>query len=314
VDRANRPNPATGLAIQAQNLTKRYGQARGVTDLNLDVREGEVFGFLGPNGAGKTTTIRLFLNLIKPTSGQVSLLGLDSQRDSVEIRKHTGYLPGEFSLYPNLTGAKTLEYFGNLRGGADWSRIKSLAERLELDLTRKFRQYSRGNKQKVGIIQALMHRPRLLVLDEPTSGLDPLNQQEFYKMVQEIRQDGATVFFSSHIMSEVEKICDRVGIIREGQLIKVGNIVDLTDLKNHHLELIFAEPVPVEVFEKLPGVNQVQVSSEDSHQVLRCTVRSEALDQVVKTAARYSLIDFISREPTLEETFLDYYRDEGQAN
>lgn len=313
VDRANRPNPATGLAIRALNLTKRYGQARGITDLNLEVREGEVFGFLGPNGAGKTTTIRIFLNLIKPTAGQVSLLGLDSQRDSVEIRKHTGYLPGEFQFYPNLTGSKTLEYFGNLRGGVDWSRIKSLAERLELDLTRKFRQYSRGNKQKVGIIQALMHRPRLLVLDEPTSGLDPLNQQEFYKMVEEARQDGATVFFSSHIMSEVEKICDRVGIIREGQLIKVGNIADLTDLKNHHLELIFAETVPVEVFEKLPGVDHVQVSSEDSHEVLRCTVRSEALDKVVKTAANYSLLDFISREPSLEETFLDYYRHEGQA-
>ncbi len=314
VERANRPNPTTGLAIQARNLTKRYGQVRGVTGLNLEVREGEVFGFLGPNGAGKTTTIRMFLNLIKPTAGEVSLLGLDSQRDSLEIRKHTGYLPGEFSLYPGLTGAKTLEYFANLRGGVEWSRIKSLADRLELDLNRKFRQYSRGNKQKVGIIQALMHRPRLLVLDEPTSGLDPLNQQEFYKMIEEARQDGATVFFSSHIMSEVEKICDRVGIIREGQLIKVGNILELTGLKNHHLELVFAEPVPVEEFEKLPGVGQVEVTSEDSHQVLRCTVRSEALDQVVKTAARYALLDFTSREPSLEETFLDYYRNEGQAN
>jgi ABC-2 type transport system ATP-binding protein len=311
---ANRPNPTTGLAIQAQNLTKRYGQARGVTDLNLDVREGEVFGFLGPNGAGKTTTIRMFLNLLKPTSGRVTLLGLDSQQDSVEIRKHIGYLPGEFSLYPNLTGAKTLEYFANLRGGVDWARIKNMADRLELDLTKKFRQYSRGNKQKVGIIQALMHRPRLLVLDEPTGGLDPLNQQEFYKMVAEVRQEGTTVFFSSHIMSEVEKICDRVGIIREGQLIKVGNIVDLTDLKNHHIELVFAEPVPVEVFEKLPGVDHVELSSQDSHEILRCTVRSEALDQVVKTAAHYALVDFISREPSLEETFLDYYRDEGKAN
>ena len=311
---ANRPNPATGLAIQAQNLTKRYGQARGVTDLNLEVREGEVFGFLGPNGAGKTTTIRMFLNLLKPTSGRVTLLGLDSQQDSVEIRKHIGYLPGEFSLYPNLTGAKTLEYFANLRGGVDWTRIKNMAERLELDLTKKFRQYSRGNKQKVGIIQALMHHPRLLVLDEPTGGLDPLNQQEFYKMVEEARQEGTTVFFSSHIMSEVEKICDRVGIIREGQLIKVGNIVDLTDLKNHHIELIFSGKVPAEVFAKLPGVDHVEASSEEGREILRCTVRSEALDHVVKTAAHYPLVDFISREPSLEETFLDYYRNEGKAS
>ncbi len=312
--KTNRSQQATGLAIQAQNLTKQYGQTRGITDLNLDVREGEVFGFLGPNGAGKTTTIRILLNLIKPTNGQVSVLGLDSQRDSVEIKKLLGYLPGEFSFYPNLTGARTLEYFGNLRGGVDWSRVKSMAERLELDLSRKFRQYSRGNKQKVGIIQALMHRPRLLVLDEPTSGLDPLNQQEFYKMVGEARQEGSTIFFSSHIMSEVEKICDRVGIIREGQLVKVGNIADLSDLKSHQLELTFAGPVPLDVFEKLPGVDHVEKSLVASHEVLHFIVRADALDQVVKTAANYPLVNFISREPSLEESFLDYYRNDNQAN
>lgn len=314
VSQAAATNRATGLAIQAQNLTKVYGNSRGITDLNLDVGEGEVFGFLGPNGAGKTTTIRILLNLIKPTGGQVSLLGLDSQRDSVEIKKFIGYLPGEFSLYPNLTGAKTLEYFANLRGGVDWARVKSMADRLELDLSKKFRQYSRGNKQKVGIIQALMHRPRLLILDEPTSGLDPLNQQEFYKMILEAQQEGSTIFFSSHIMSEVERVCTRVAIIREGQLVKIGNINELTDLKSHQLELTFAGKVPLDVFEKLPGVDHVEKSVEDSHEVLRCTVRADALDQVVKAAAQYPLVNFISREPSLEESFLDYYRPESRAS
>jgi ABC-2 type transport system ATP-binding protein len=308
IDQAARTNRATGLAIQTQNLTKRYGQARGVTDLNLEVREGEVFGFLGPNGAGKTTTIRILLNLIKPTSGQVSVLGLDSQRDSVAIKKLIGYLPGEFSLYPNLTGAKTLEYFGNLRGGVEWARVKNMAERLELDLSRRFRQYSRGNKQKVGIIQALMNRPRLLVLDEPTGGLDPLNQQEFYKLMAEARQDGSTVFFSSHIMSEVEKTCDRVGIIREGELVKVGNIAELTGLKTHHLELTFAGKAPVEEFRQLPGITELTVSEENGQPVIRCVVMAEALDQVVKLAGHYTLLNFVSREPTLEESFLHYYK------
>jgi ABC-2 type transport system ATP-binding protein len=308
IDPARRTSRATGLAIQIQNLTKLYGQARGVTDLNLEVREGEVFGFLGPNGAGKTTTIRILLNLIKPTSGQVSVLGLDSQRDSVAIKKLIGYLPGEFSLYPNLTGAKTLEYFGNLRGGVEWARLKNMAERLELDLSRKFRQYSRGNKQKVGIIQALMHRPRLLVLDEPTGGLDPLNQQEFYKLMAEARQDGSTVFFSSHIMSEVEKTCDRVGIIREGELVKIGNIAELTGLKTHHLELTFAGKAPVEEFRQLPGITELTVSEENGHPVIRCVVMAEALDQVVKLAGHYTLLNFVSREPSLEESFLHYYK------
>lgn len=308
VARADRPNPASGPAIQALNLTKRYGQVRGVTDLNLEVREGEVFGFLGPNGAGKTTTIRMLLNLIKPTAGQVSLLGLDSQRDSVEIRQHTGYLPGEFQLYPNLTGARTLEYFGNLRGGVDWARIKSLAERLELDLSKKFRQYSRGNKQKVGIIQALMHRPRLLVLDEPTGGLDPLNQQEFYKMVREARQDGSTVFFSSHILSEVEKTCDRVGIIREGRLVEIGNIAELTSLKSHQLDLSFAGDFPLDELRRLPGVSDVTVTEQGGQQMIHCTVLAENLDSVVKLAARYSLVNFVSREPSLEESFLRFYK------
>jgi ABC-2 type transport system ATP-binding protein len=324
-DTTSQPHTTTGTAasaasnkyaIRTEKLNKSYGSNRGVIDLDLSVYEGEVFGFLGPNGAGKTTTIRLLLNLIKPTGGKATLLGLDSQQDSVEIHNQIGYLPGEFSLYPNLTGGQTLEYFAHLRGipgTENWKFVLELAERLELDLTKKIRQYSRGNKQKVGIIQALMHRPRLLILDEPTSGLDPLNQQEFYKLIKEAQARGSTIFFSSHIMSEVEKICDRVGIIREGRLVKIGNINELTDLKSHQLELTFAGSVPLDEFEKIPGVGHIEKVAVDSHEVLRCTVRAEMLDAVVKAAAKYSLVNFVSREPSLEETFLDYYRAESPA-
>jgi ABC-2 type transport system ATP-binding protein len=306
----------TKFAISTEKLNKSYGRSRGVIDLDLNIYEGEVFGFLGPNGAGKTTTIRLLLNLIKPTGGKASLLGMDSERDSVAIRKEVGYLPGEFSLYPGLTGAQTLEYFANLRdvdSKENWQRVQQMAERLELDLTKKFKQYSRGNKQKVGIIQALMHRPRLLILDEPTSGLDPLNQQEFYKLVEEARDNGATVFFSSHIMSEVEKICDRVGIIREGRLIKVGNIAELTGLKSHQLELTFSDSVPAQEFQNLPGVEQFRQEQNDGTTTLHFTVKAEALEQVVKSASKYQIINFVSREPSLEESFLHYYQDKDEG-
>jgi ABC-2 type transport system ATP-binding protein len=308
---------STKFAIQTEKLNKSYGKNRGVIDLDLNVYEGEVFGFLGPNGAGKTTTIRLLLNLIKPTSGKATVLGLDSQRDNVEIHRQIGYLPGEFSLYNNLTGAQILEYFAHLRevaGPENWKYVQTLAERLELDMTKKFKQYSRGNKQKLGVIQALMHRPRLLILDEPTSGLDPLNQQEFYSLAKEAQAAGTTIFLSSHIMSEVEKVCDRVGIIREGRLVKVGTIGDLTDLKSHLLELTFAGSVPLDDFKKFSGVNQLEKVQVNSHEVLRCTVKAEMLDAVVKTAARYQLVNFVSREPSLEETFLDYYREDNGKN
>jgi len=293
------------VAIRLENLTKKYGANRGVTGLNLEIKEGEVFGFLGPNGAGKTTTIRMLLNLIKPTSGRALLNGLDSQHNSLQIKKYLGYLPGEFSLYPNLTGAETLKYFANMRGGVDWKYILHLAQRLELDMSKKFRQYSRGNKQKVGIIQALMHRPRLLILDEPTGGLDPLNQQEFYRLVQEVRTEGRTIFFSSHIMSEVEKCCDRVGIIREGQLVKVGQIDEMRGLRTQQLEMTFGEAVPVAEFECLAGVESLEKISDHE---LHCVVHGDALDTVIKVAARYRLVSFINREPSLEEIFLNYYK------
>jgi ABC-2 type transport system ATP-binding protein len=297
-------------ALETNKLTKNYGSSRGITELDLRVDQGEIFGFLGPNGAGKTTTIRLFLNLIYPTSGKASIFGLDCQNDTVEIRKHIGYLPGEFTMYSNLTGAKTLEYFANLRGGVDWKYVQELAQRLDLDMSKKFKQYSRGNKQKVGVIQALMHKPRLLVLDEPTSGLDPLNQQEFYKLIQEAKANGSTIFLSSHIMSEVEKVCDRVAIIREGKLVKIGMISELTDIKSHSLEITFNGQVPLEELSAIPGVSHFEVAPNDHRQTVRCVVRPESLDKILKVVSGYTVVNFVSREPSLEESFLEYYREQ----
>ena len=206
--------------IEVAGLTKGYGRKRGITDVSFEVTEGEVFGFLGPNGAGKTTTMRLLMALLYPNAGSARIAGLDCWRRSVDVKRVVGYLPGELALDPNLTGGQILAYFANLRGGVDRAYLDALIARLDLDPTRRFRHYSHGNKQKVGLIQAFMHRPRLLILDEPTSGLDPLNQHEFDRMVAEVRGDGRTVFLSSHILSEVESVCDRVGIIREGRLVR----------------------------------------------------------------------------------------------
>jgi ABC-2 type transport system ATP-binding protein len=271
-------------------------------EVDLSVDQGEVFGFLGPNGAGKTTTIRVLLDHIRPTSGSAKVFGIESHADPVAIHRRIGYLPGEFTLYDRLTGGQTLQYFANLRGGVDPTYQASLIERIDLDPSRRFKEYSKGNKQKVGIVIALQHRPDLLMLDEPTSGLDPLVQQTFFQILRETVADGATVFLSSHILSEVEKSCDRVAIIREGRLAKVGRVDALRDLAHHQVELRFAGAVPAAEFEALPGVSEVV---QDDH-VLRMRV-SGAITPVVQAAAKYDLLDFVSREPSLEETFLAQY-------
>jgi ABC-2 type transport system ATP-binding protein len=288
--------------IHTEQLTKSYGSHRGIIDVDLDVQEGEAFGFLGPNGAGKTTMIRTLLDHIRPTSGRATIFGIDTTADPVAIHRRLGYLPGEFVLYDKLTGGQTLEYFANLRGGVDRAYQASLIERLEVDPSRKFREYSKGNKQKIGLIIALQHRPDLLLLDEPTSGLDPLIQQEFYAVIREAKAEGRTVFLSSHILSEVEKTCDRVGIIREGRLVRVDRTDALRDLAHHTVELVFTDTVPVATFEALPGVSNVV--AEDH--VLRMRV-SGSITPVVRAAAQYDLADFVSREPSLEETFLAEY-------
>jgi ABC-2 type transport system ATP-binding protein len=296
--------------IEVESLTKSYGSKRGITNVSFQVEEGEVFGFLGPNGAGKTTTIRLLMALLHADAGTARIAGLDVWQQSVEIKRLTGYLPGEPSLDPGLTGGQILEYFGHLRGGVDQAYLKQLIKRFDLDPSRKFRQYSSGNKRKVVLIQAFMHRPRLLILDEPTSGLDPLNQQEFDRMVKEVRDEGRTVFLSSHIMSEVEQTCTRVGIIRAGQLVRIGGVAELKDIKRYEITITFANAVPAEAFKALDGVAQVEQLS-DGH-ALRLTMQGEA-DAVIKKASQYAVVTLTSHEPSLEDIFLRYYEGDGQA-
>ncbi len=299
--------PAT---IETNQLTKSYGSKRGIIDVSFQVEEGEVFGFLGPNGAGKTTTIRLLMALLRPDSGTARIAGLDCWQHSVEIKRLVGYLPGEPSLDPQLTGGQILEYFGHLRGGVDQAYLKQLIKRFDLDPSRKFRQYSSGNKRKVVLIQAFMHRPRLLILDEPTNGLDPLNQQEFHRMIKEVRDEGRTVFLSSHILTEVEQTCSRVGIIREGRLVRVSGVTELKDIKRHELTITFADAVPADAFERLDGVAQVETLA-DGH-TLRLAIVGEA-DAVIKAAAQHPVVTLTSHEPSLEDIFLRYYEGDGLA-
>jgi ABC-2 type transport system ATP-binding protein len=295
--------------IETEKLTKSYGSHRGIIDVDLVVNEGEAFGFLGPNGAGKTTTIRTLLDHIRPTSGTARIFGIVTTEDPVAIHRRIGYLPGEFTLYDKLTGGQTIEYFANLRGGVDQRYQRDLIARLDVDPSRKFKEYSKGNKQKIGLIVALQHRPDLLLLDEPTSGLDPLVQQTFYAVIREAKTEGRTVFLSSHILSEVEKTCDRVAIIRDGRLARVDRTQALRDLAHHQVELMFTDRVPVEAFKSLPGVSDLV--AEDH--ILRMRVTG-SITPVVRAAARYELTDFVSREPSLEETFLsEYGRTEVEA-
>jgi len=297
--------------IQIEKLTKSYGAHRGITDIDLEVNEGEAFGFLGPNGAGKTTTIRTLLDHIRPTSGRALVFGIQTNVDPVAIHRRVGYLPGEFALYDKLTGGQTIEYFANLRGGVDAPYQADLVKRLDVDTSRKFKEYSKGNKQKIGLIVALQHRPDLLILDEPTSGLDPLVQQTFYEVIREAKAEGRTIFLSSHILSEVEKTCDRVAIIRDGRLAQVDRVEALRDLSHHQVELRFAGDVPVGAFAALAGVSDVTTEGN----LLRMRV-SGPITAVVREAANHELLDFVSREPSLEETFLAQYgrgTDAGEA-
>jgi ABC-2 type transport system ATP-binding protein len=296
-------------AILLESLTKRYGKNRGVADLDLEVEPGCVFGYLGPNGAGKTTTIRVLLDLIRPTGGRALVFSLDSRRESLAIRRRSGYLPGELSLFGRLTGAETLRYFANLRGGVDPASLRVLCERLEFDPAKKVADLSTGNRRKLGLIQALMHRPELLILDEPTAGLDPLVQHEFYHLLEEAREAGQTVFLSSHNLPEVQRVCDRVAFVREGELVAVEDVAALTGRAVRELEVTFAAPVPIAVLEAVEGVTGVAANAGASGlgaQTLRLTV-SGSLDATVKTLARYEIVTMTSHEPDLEDVFLTLY-------
>jgi len=296
--------------IEVEHLTKSYGSKRGIIDVSFQVEEGEVFGFLGPNGDGKTTTIRTLMGLLRADAGTARIAGLDVWQESVAIKKIVGYMPGEPALDPNLTGGQILEYFANLRGGVDQTYLKELIRRFELDTSRRFRQYSSGNKRKVVLIQAFMAHPRLLILDEPTNGLDPINQHEFTRLVEEARADGQTVFLSSHILSEVEQLCERVAIIREGRLVQVGSVAELRGIKRYEVTVTFADSVPAEAFSTLPGVEQVEAL--DSGRTLRVAVAGSP-DAVIKAAAQHPIVNLTSTEPSLEDIFMRFYQDDCAA-
>ncbi len=292
-------------AIVASGLSKDYGSGRGLFELDLEVQQGEVFGFLGPNGAGKSTTMRLLLDLIKPTSGSARVLGLDVSKDSIEIRRRVGFLPGDLAMYPKLSGRVVLDYLARLRGGVDPRVRDSLAERFDADLERPIRQLSTGNRQKLGLIQAFMHEPELLILDEPIAGLDPLVQQSFHALLAELSAQGRTVFLSSHTLSEVERVTHRLAILRQGRLVIVDSLQNLRKVAIQRLEIEFAAPVDGDEFRALPGVTEVRADGQT------VTVGFEgSADDVVKTAAAHEVLAVRPREDDLEDIFLRYYQAE----
>ena len=305
--------PAAGSAadevVRTRALTKRYGRTTAVRGLDLVVDRGSVFGYLGPNGAGKTTTIRMLVGLLRPTSGTASVLGRDVVRERDAMQRTVGYLPGAFVAYPDLTARDYLRFLGGLRGGVDRTRVEALAERLELDLDRRIGTMSHGNKQKVGIVQALAHDPELLVLDEPTSGLDPLVQREFLELLREHRDAGTTVLLSSHVLSEVEAVADQVGILREGELVVVEAVDRLKARALRRVDLTLEREVPAGTLQQVTGVRtvlgggrRVQVSVEGS------------MAPLFGTAAAYGIERVVAHEPGLEEIFLGYYEHEGGAS
>jgi ABC-2 type transport system ATP-binding protein len=294
-------------AIITSGLTKDYGSGRGLFDLDLEVPEGQVFGYLGPNGAGKTTTIRQLMALAYPTRGTASIFGLDCHRQAVEVKRHVGYVPGEAPQFGSLRGREIIAYLGAMAGGVDQAHVKELCERLDFDASMRYRQYSSGNKKKLLLVIAFMHRPRLLILDEPTSGLDPLNQQEFYAMALEAKKAGATVFLSSHVLSEVEHVCDRVGIIRAGRLVRVASLEDLHEIRVHRVEIEFEGDVPVEAIRRAAGVDDVTVGDGR----LRCGVHG-SFEPLIAAIAGAHVVNLTSHEPSLEDTFLEYYSEPGK--
>jgi len=296
-------------AIETRGLTKYYGEAAGIVDLDLAVEVGEVFGFIGPNGAGKTTTIRLLLNFLQPTRGSGTVFGMDMMADSVAIRSRVGYLPGDLALYPSMTGREFLLYFSRLRGVDTAAATTRLAERFELDLDRRIKEYSKGNRQKVGVVNAFMHEPELLVLDEPTAGLDPLMQQEFGELLTEVRGEGRTVFLSSHYLPEVERVADRVGIVRQGHLIDVDTLAGFRSKVQSNLSIKFASQVDPARFAAIEGVTVIDVL--DGGTLLRLSIAGSQ-NEVIKATATLDPVTVTSEEADLDEVFLSYYGPDTQ--
>ena len=298
----------TGTSIvRTHGLTKHYGHTVALRDLDLEVHRGEVFGYLGPNGAGKTTTLRLLMGLLRPTSGSAEVDGFDTWHQSVEVRRRVGYLSGEPALYGKLTGIQHVDDLGHLRGNDDSAVARRFAERLDLDLGRPSRELSKGNRQKLAMVLALMSLPDLLVLDEPTGGLDPLAQQEFYAIIRETTDEGRSVLLSSHVLSEVQRVADRVGVLREGRLIAVDRLATLRERSLHHIRATFADAVAPSDFATLPGVRNLRVADHS----LACSAPETALDSLIKEVGRHTVLDFECAEAELEETFLAYYEKEA---
>ena len=289
-------------AIHTKTLTKDYGAGRGIFDLDLDVAEGEVFGFLGPNGAGKTTTIKVLMGLSHATRGSATIFDLDADRDAVAVKKRVGYVPGELPQFGGWRGSEIVAYIAGLRGDLEDPEVEAIAKRMDLDLGRKYREYSHGNKQKLALLLAFAPRPALLILDEPTSGLDPLHQQEFYGLVHDARERGATIFISSHVLSEVEHLCDRVGIVRDGHLATVGTLDELAGIRAHHVRIEFADAPPAERLRGLRGFEGLVIDGRQVTGLYR-----GSFDELLGAIAGSRVATLESREPTLEEVFLSYY-------
>ena len=293
------------IAIKIENLSKKYGDNYALAPLNIEVAKGEVLGYLGPNGAGKTTTIRLLLGLIKPTSGYATIFGHDVQKHKMQAHAKLAYVPGETNLWPNLTGAETLHLLGQVHGSVDEDYKKILVDRFELDVNKKVRSYSKGNRQKLSLVSGLMTRAELLLLDEPTSGLDPIMEQAFRLSMDEAKQNGQTVFLSSHILSEVEALCDRVAILRAGHLAEVGTLESMRHLSAITVQAAFTNKPPD--VSHIPNVTKIHVTGHE----LTCQV-SGSIAELLATISKANPTSLISREPSLEELFLSLYG--GEAN
>ncbi len=299
-----------GSVIRTQGLTKSYGNVQALLGVDLEVKQGEVFGFLGPNGSGKTTAIRCMLDLIRPQGGTISVLGLNPQDEPEAVKARVGYLPGELHLDENLTARQVFQYFNALRRNrSNWDFVEELSDRLKLDLKTPIKNFSKGNKQKVGVVQALMHRPELLLLDEPTSGLDPLVQQEVLRMLSEAQSAGATVFFSSHIISEVQAVAGRVAIIRDGKIVEVAETASLLNRPMRRVRIRFQQPTEADDLLELPGV---ELLAQDDGLSVLLQVEGE-MDALIKTLAQYPVNDFETERTSLEEIFLAYYERKEDA-
>ena len=288
--------------LTINTFTKSYGSLIAVDQLSLEINSGEVFGFLGPNGAGKSTTIRTMMNFIAPSAGEIKIFGLDSVRDRVKLKEHVGYLAGDIALYGNMTGHQILNYLANLRKDSDWAYVKDLIRRLDVPMDRSINTLSKGNKQKIGLLQAFMHKPDLLILDEPTSGLDPLMKQVFYDMVLEMKDAGKAAFISSHDLTEVQKICDRAGFIRDGKLIAIENLHDKNAMSYKKYQVRF---------EKTPAIEELTVSSNikivaNDNNIITFAVTGN-IDSFIKTIAQYEVLDLDEQETSLEDVFMQYY-------